>query len=243
VVETITQPITVVETITVPGTITLPAQIITVTEYVTRNQVVTLVQQIPITISVPETTTTPVTDPVTDLVVVSGTSTIAIPEVTLDTFNLTLQKSDGGGAATPGAPLVYTLVYANPNTIDARQVVITETVPRHTHFDPELSTKGWSCRDGGLGGTDCIYSVGSLPAGEHGGISFAVIVDRFERLGNVDALQNDAKIDDIARNSPPETNEDDNWARSVTTIAVPTALKPTLEGSRIYWRYLPFIAR
>ena len=88
-----------------------------------------------------------------------------------------VSKTDGGVIVEPGDTIVYTLTYTNTGSVAATDVVITETVPVTTTFVLTASTPGWSCPDGSPAGTTCAFTVGRVPAGASGVITFGVRVD------------------------------------------------------------------
>ena len=59
--------------------------------------------------------------------------------------DLQISKNDGETTAVPGEIIVYTLVYTNAGTSSASGVIITDTVPENTTFNPGASTLGWFC--------------------------------------------------------------------------------------------------
>jgi uncharacterized repeat protein (TIGR01451 family) len=72
----------------------------------------------------------------------------------------------GGGPAPPaGGAITYTLTYANSGNRGAAAVVLTDTVPANTTFNPGSSTAGWACAPNNNAGSTCTLAVGTLPAG------------------------------------------------------------------------------
>jgi len=125
--------------------------------------------------------------------------------------DLTLSKSDGGVTTTPGNTLAYTLTYANLGNQEASGVVITETVPTYTTFNPAASHPDWNCV-----GATCTYPVGSLPGAATRDITFTVNVDALLPAG-VTQLVNTAAIADDGLNGP-DTNPTNNTATTTTAI-------------------------
>lgn len=81
------------------------------------------------------------------------------------TFDLAVTKSDGEAEVLPGGDVVYTLEVSNVGEeVEATGVQIEETVPEFTTFHASASDAGWSCT-GVVAGSDCVLSVGTLPAG------------------------------------------------------------------------------
>jgi uncharacterized repeat protein (TIGR01451 family) len=64
-------------------------------------------------------------------------------------------KDDGGVTVAPGDTIVYTLTFTNVGNRNATGVVLTETVPANTTFNPALSTPGWVCVPGFSAGSTC----------------------------------------------------------------------------------------
>ena len=96
-------------------------------------------------------------------------------------------KVDGGALAKPGVTLTYTLDYTNVGNQDAGGVVVTETVPANTTFDQGASSPtAWNCPDGSAAGTVCQHtSLGVVPAGGSGSITFAVTIDAAAPQGGI----------------------------------------------------------
>ncbi|MFT5430792.1 MAG: putative repeat protein (TIGR01451 family), partial [Myxococcota bacterium] len=112
---------------------------------------------------------------------------------------LTVQKRDGGAAATPGNTVVYAIDYSNDAiaTQHAQGVQLIETVPAFTTFNALSSTPGWSCVDGALAGTECIFALATVNVGATGSVSFAVSIDV---NAPPDTLSNTIRIDDDGQN-------------------------------------------
>ncbi|GEM_PF-2084225 len=130
--------------------------------------------------------------------------------------DLTLSKSDGGADARPGETLVYTLTYANTGSQGATGVVITETLPAYTTF---AASAGWTGS-----GTTYTYTVGNLPAGTGGNVTFAVTVTMPLEAG-VTHIHNTATIADDGSNSADVISR-------TTTLATPVSATPDLEISK-----------
>jgi large repetitive protein len=91
--------------------------------------------------------------------------------VVLDTQKTILPPLPGksrqsGGKVFSGDTVVYLLTVTNTGDQDAAAVVLQETVPTHTTFDPSTSDTGWSCAGGGTAGAACSLSLGPLPSGQ-----------------------------------------------------------------------------
>ncbi|MCB9433848.1 MAG: DUF11 domain-containing protein, partial [Ardenticatenaceae bacterium] len=72
--------------------------------------------------------------------------------------------------------LQYTITYNNTSIVDAPNVTLSEIVPVDTSFNAGLSHPNWVCADGGAAGSQCTLSLGELPVGASGSISFTVTV-------------------------------------------------------------------
>lgn len=135
--------------------------------------------------------------------------------------DLTITKNDGGGSTTPGGTVAYTLSYSNAGTQGATGVVISETVPANTTFNPGASTAGWVCVPDNNAGSTCTFAVGSLGAGSGGNVTFAVTVSNPVPPG-VTQIANTATIADDGNNGPDPT-PDNNTGSDTTAIAAQSA--------------------
>ncbi|WP_066967495.1 DUF11 domain-containing protein [Microbulbifer sp. Q7] len=125
--------------------------------------------------------------------------------LTIEFVDLRIDKDDGGAVPGPTDTLIYTLTYANDGNATAEGVVITETLPPNTTFDPANSTTGWV-----QNGDTLSYAVGSLTAGEQGSITFAVTID-YPISPTVLSTENTVLITDNGNKGPdptPENNRD-----------------------------------
>ncbi|MBP7998732.1 MAG: DUF11 domain-containing protein [Chloroflexi bacterium] len=92
--------------------------------------------------------------------------------------DFTITKSDGGITVEPGDLITYTLSYANNGNQNATGVVITDTVPANSTFNPTASNPGWSCAPNNNAGSICTITVGTVGGGGGNGfIIFVVTVD------------------------------------------------------------------
>lgn len=130
--------------------------------------------------------------------------------------DLSITKTDNNQIATPGGPILYTLTVANAVGQDATGVVITETVPLNTTFDPASSTAGWTCVPDNNAGSTCTYTVGALACGASNSVVFAVIVDN-PLPANVNAITNTATVADDG-SAGPDPNLTDNTATELTPL-------------------------
>jgi len=124
--------------------------------------------------------------------------------------DLTISKTDGDVTSGPGQTIPYTLDYGNIGDQNATGVIITETVPLNTTYNPAASTVGWVCVPDNSAGSVCTFAVGNLDAGDSGTAVFAVDVDDPLALG-VNIVINDVSIADDGTNGPdanPNNNDD-----------------------------------
>ncbi|MCB9436685.1 MAG: DUF11 domain-containing protein [Anaerolineales bacterium] len=115
--------------------------------------------------------------------------------------DMAITKDDGGVTVLPGGTIVYALNYSNIGTIGATGVVITETVPANSTFNPGASTAGWVCVPDNSAGSICTFAVaGTVAAGGGGSVNFAVDVDPIPMPAGVDVINNNACIADDGNN-------------------------------------------
>jgi uncharacterized repeat protein (TIGR01451 family) len=109
--------------------------------------------------------------------------------------DLSLTKSDGGASVAPGGTVAYTLTYANAGPAGATGVVLTETVPANSVFNPGASTAGWVCPTGNNAGSTCTLSIGTVAAGGGSTATFSTTV--FNPMGaGISQISNTASIAD-----------------------------------------------
>ncbi len=123
----------------------------------------------------------------------------------------TLTKDDASDDFLPGETITYTLQYGNSGNQDAVNVVVEETVPNHTTYEPTGSA-AWSCPDGGAAGTTCSFNIGALAGGGGASLDFNVVVD--SDLTNVSTIDNQAFIDDGAGEGAKVTATDSTSIRN-----------------------------
>ena len=129
--------------------------------------------------------------------------------------DLQLTKADGGITVEPDDVLTYTLTYIN-NGGQSSGVMLTDTVPLHTTFNPAASTPGWNCLPDNNPGSICTLTVGSVAFGNGSSVHFVVDVDNPLVLG-VTQLENTAVIGDDGSNGPDQ-NPADNTATDTTPV-------------------------
>jgi uncharacterized repeat protein (TIGR01451 family) len=133
--------------------------------------------------------------------------------------DLAITKSDGGISVLPGDPIDYTLTYANIGNQEATGVVLTETVPSNTTFNPTLSSPGWTCVPNNNAGSTCTKTIGSLSVGVPATANFAVFVNvSITPPGTT--ITNTASIGDDGDNGPDPVPSN-NTASDTTTVTTP----------------------
>ncbi|NOK63062.1 MAG: hypothetical protein GFH27_549279n507 [Chloroflexi bacterium AL-W] len=149
--------------------------------------------------------------------------------------DLTLTKTDNGVTATAGEVLTYTLTYENVGTQNATGVVLTDTIPTHTSFNPTASSAAWTCTPDNAAGSICAYPLGDLAVGATGTLTFVVTVDLSLPAG-VTTLSNTATITDDGSNGDdptPNNNSDDETTPieavpdlTITKVAPSLTIRP-----------------
>ncbi|HWT15317.1 MAG TPA: DUF11 domain-containing protein [Patescibacteria group bacterium] len=134
--------------------------------------------------------------------------------------DLSITKSDGGATATPGGTVAYTLAYNNGGGVAASGVVLTETVPANTTFNPGASTAGWVCVPTNNAGSTCTLLIGSVAAGAGGSAVFAVTVVSPVGSG-VTQISNTATIADDGSFGPDPTPADNTGSDTTPLNAAP----------------------
>jgi uncharacterized repeat protein (TIGR01451 family) len=100
-------------------------------------------------------------------------------------------------------------------------VTLNETVPAHTNFDASLAENvGWTCAPNGDAGSECVYPVGDLPAGESGTVSFVVRVNDPLPAG-VTEVVNAARVSDDGLKGPDRTPENNTSGDTTPLDAAP----------------------
>jgi uncharacterized repeat protein (TIGR01451 family) len=147
--------------------------------------------------------------------------------------DLAVAKRDEGGVARPGEVVVYTIEYRNLGDQAASGVVLEETVPGFASLDLAASSGGWGCGPVQLAGSggraaavgrklkaeriqgkagataSCSFSLGDVPAGAAGEVTFAVRLDDLVAPG-VEELVNRVRIgDDGANGADPDPSNDE----------------------------------
>ncbi len=134
--------------------------------------------------------------------------------ITLITLDLAIEKDDGGVSVVPGGTISYMLTITNITAVTGfgTGVVLTETVPDHTTFNPGSSSLGWGCAPDNNAGSICTRSFGIVTV-SGGQVFFAVDVDNPLQSG-VTQIDNTASISGAGIDS----NISNNIARDSTPI-------------------------
>jgi uncharacterized repeat protein (TIGR01451 family) len=145
----------------------------------------------------------------------SATASLTVPVVA--NAELALSKSDGRDVASPGDVITYTLTPSNTGNQHATGVVLTETVPQQTTFDPLRSSAGWTQ----IGATR-VYTLfaGNLAAGTSGSAFFAVLVNDPVAAG-IQVITNTAVIGDDGRNGPDPSPANNTAIDTTWLVAAP----------------------
>jgi len=106
---------------------------------------------------------------------------------------LGLNKTDNGVTVSVAEKLQYGLTASNTGNRSAANTQIIESIPRFTVFDAAQSSVGWSCGNGTTAGSECVFDVGTLNAGDSLTLLFAVTVEQAVPA-NVDTIENSALV-------------------------------------------------
>ena len=109
----------------------------------------------------------------------------------------------------PDDPAAYVITVSNSGTTDATNLLLTETVPVGTNFDPALSP-GWTL----VSGSTYQYVIPSLSSGNSLNVSFGVSVDSPPTVANFTNTASVVTYDQIGTDQTPPANQTD----SVTTL-------------------------
>ena len=110
--------------------------------------------------------------------------------------------------------MIYTLTYSNIGEQGATNVVITETVPEGSTFNPVDSSPGFVDQGNGT----FTFDVSQLPVGQTGSVDFAVQVS--EQLDPTrETLKNNVSITDDGNNGL-DLNPSNNLASNLTSLLV-----------------------
>ncbi|MEM7350716.1 MAG: isopeptide-forming domain-containing fimbrial protein [Acidobacteriota bacterium] len=150
--------------------------------------------------------------------------------------DLQVLKDDGGVTALPGGTITYTLTYTNVGTQGATGVILTEEVPFATSsgINPSWEVapvgSGIAC-DSQPAATSCVFSAGSLAAGDTAMTTFDVVVDAPKPAG-VEEITNTVVVGDDGTNGPDPTPEN-NTADEVTPASAGPDLAVTKDDGGV----------
>jgi fimbrial isopeptide formation D2 family protein/uncharacterized repeat protein (TIGR01451 family) len=134
-------------------------------------------------------------------------------------IDLAIVKGDDGVTTVPGGTLIYTLSYTNTGNFPVTGVVISETVPLHTTFNPAANAASWQCA-GVSAGSVCTYAVGPVARGVGASLSFAVtVVDPLP--AGVQTLTNVTSITDDGSHGVDQTPSDNSDTEMTPVVATP----------------------
>lgn len=136
--------------------------------------------------------------------------------------DLAVAKSDHGASVEPGQTVLYTITAENLGEREATGVVLEDTVPEHTRFEPQASDPGWVCSGGATAGDLCTVERAALAGGgASASASFAVTVDPTLPAG-VTEIENTVTVRDDGTNGPdPDLSNNTATERTPLTGAMP----------------------
>ncbi len=123
----------------------------------------------------------------------------------------------GDSLAIPGTVTAYSVQYSNLGYNAAEGVVITETLPENTSYDPADNSVNWVLSGEG----QYEYALGSLAKGASGTLTFNVRVNQTIPSGTT-SITNTASISD-----DHTSGSDPNPANNTATFATPLPTGPT----------------
>lgn len=91
--------------------------------------------------------------------------------------SLFVTKSDGGQQWSDQNPVITYEIGATAFLGSFADIVLTETVPERTKFEPGASTPGWNCSSGGGARSICTFDLGDLTEDQFAEVDFATRVD------------------------------------------------------------------
>ena len=138
--------------------------------------------------------------------------------------DLYVLTDDGGATAAPNGSVVYTTTYGNRGPQAATGVVVRQTLPPGTAFDP-TGNPGWveSAATPGL----YELAIGNLAVGAEVDVAFAVTVDPRHPAGRHELTTTATIVDDDANGAEPvpadESNSDTTPLNAVPELSVTIA--------------------
>jgi large repetitive protein len=141
--------------------------------------------------------------------------------------DLKVTKTDNGFVASPNGIISYQVSYSNIGSINLTGVKINEIVPANSTFDVTNSTVGWDCPLGGISGSPCTFTVGSLNSGQGGNIVFAVKVKA--NVTNTTVISNFIGITDDGTHGI-DINQGNNNATETTPVSTSISSSSSLSS-------------
>jgi uncharacterized repeat protein (TIGR01451 family) len=160
-------------------------------------------------------------DRIINRALVSNTIHLSTTVPAVATPDLAIFKDDGGISANAGGVVVYTVAYTNTGNRNASGVVIRETVPEHTVFNPAASSPAfWNCQNNGVAGSACTLTIGDLGTKISGTAKFAVTITNTLPSG-VEQIENLARVADDNRNGDDPTPQNNQSSDTTPVNATP----------------------
>ena len=147
--------------------------------------------------------------------------------------DLQIAMDDGGFPALPGMTIQYRLTYSNTGNLSALGVVVSDTLPANTSFNPTASSPGWVQ----VGATDAYtYTAGMLDVGASGVVTYAVTVDSPLPPGTL-SITNTAVISDTGYRGPDPNLADNQDGVSTLLSTGPTNVCGTISTDTTWTPY------
>ena len=143
--------------------------------------------------------------------------------------DLAVVKTDNNAVAAPGQVVVYSLIVTNNGNQGATGIVLSETVPTYTTFEPGAGTSGWTCTPDGSAGNPCTFDIASLAAGASQTVQFAVRLDALLPAG-VAQLSNTVTVADDGSNGADPTPGDNSGSDTTPVDAAPNLAVTKTDG-------------
>jgi len=164
------------------------------------------------------TVTSTTTDPDT------SDNTATATNLVLGEADLRVEKSDSPDPAVPGKPLTYTVRVYNDGPSDARNVVVTDTLPAHVTYNDAASSA--QCDESAPGSGLVTCNLGTVPAGSS--VVLTIVVDVDEDIPPpTDRLSNRVEV----RSETPDPNPTNNADTEDTGLAAEADVAVSKTGS------------
>jgi len=157
--------------------------------------------------------------------------------------DLVLSKDDGGATTTPGGAVTWTIGVENVGNQNATGVVITDTVPANSSFNPAASSPGWGCVPDGSAGSVCSLAIGGLTgSGGSTTASFSVTVDNPLAAGVTELVNGATVADDGSNGADPTPGNNSDGDNTPINGAAPDLVlskddggATTIPGGTVAW--------